>query len=99
MVRSVPVQEHGDAVPCGPQARQARPTVSSARFGYDLGACGQSDLGGPIAGAVVDDDDPISGIEVLAQGRDELTDGWLLVQARDDRPEVARRRWSAHSYR
>src|SRR5258708_417319 len=87
MVRSVPIQEHGDAIARGQHAGQACAAVSAARFADDLGACRPCYVDGPIARSVVDHDDSISRIEVATQGRDELSDGGLLIQARDDDPE------------
>ncbi len=57
------------------------------RLADNLCTRGRCHLGGPVAGAVVDNDDSIAHIQVAAQSRHQLPDCRLLVKARNDDPK------------
>ena len=88
MVGSVSVKEDGDAVAGGTHPRQAGSSVPTLRLLDDLGASQAGHRSGPVAGTVVDDDDPVRpDVDDAAQRCDELTDRSFFVQTGDDDPE------------
>lgn len=96
-VGAVAVEEDRDAVGCGRHAGQAGSAVAAPRLVHDVGARRPRHLGGPVAGAVVHNDDAgAGGVQDRAQGFDDGADGGLLVEAGDDHLEGSGEIAAAH---
>lgn len=83
IIAAIAVQKYNDiGVGSGPCACQTRGTIASSGFKNDSGSGQRRLFGGPISGAVVDDDNfmnPIAG-----DGPDHLRDGLLFIESRYD---------------
>ena len=60
IVGAIAVEENGDTISCRARSGQARSSIAAAGFTDDLGAGGSCNFGGPIAGAVIDNDDAVA---------------------------------------
>ena len=85
IVRAIAVEENSDTISSRARARQAGSSVATPRFAHHLGAGSSRLLGGPIARAVIDDDNAVVvRIQDFAQARHQPANCRLLVQTRND---------------
>ena len=90
-VRVVRVAHHQVLAARGVEPREIRASVASPRLGHDDRAVCRRDLAGAVGRAVVDDDDlagATRSADPLERLVDDLPDGFLLVQARDDHGDL-----------